>query len=334
MADKIYDLITVGGGPAGLICALAGVTGIPINPPRHFSGLVLDKFSTGEFAKYGKLRVTNKWYFMGHKIMSYLISEAKQSNLTLAENEKVIHTELKREIKTVETEKNIYKARKICLCPGFFPHGNLVKYRKNIRVMFSPIGMEAEFIPKEKEYKIVILGGNEKSLNMAKGLKNLRPDLKCIAIIESPLSGSLEEYKDLEIYSGSLKVNEEKEEGLNITLINSDGKEDKKLDVRFMLIDYNSYTLKTDSTDFLKDSGIDLRQGYIKVDENGNTGLEGVVAAGNITTPVSGVITALSTGFTAGLNIYNQLHKETFGKNPVNFPWLPFEGLKNHPLYK
>jgi thioredoxin reductase len=87
-------------------------------------------------------------------------------------------------------------------------------------------------------------------------------------------------------------------------------------------------------TDFLKDRGVMLKEGYIKVDNEGNTGIPGVVAAGNIVTPVSGVITALSTGFTAGLNLHTQLYREKFNEPPLLFPWLPMGDPSRHPLFQ
>lgn len=335
MSSEIYDVITIGGGPSGLVCALTSIGGIPINPPEHFRGMVIDKYDTGEFAKYGKLRVTNKWYFMGHRIIEYLITEAKQAGLALRDHEEVIDVELTDNIKVVKTDKAVYKCKKLAICTGFFPHGNLVKYRRNMRVMFSPIEMEADFIPEEKGYTLAILGGGKGTLSIGSRLKEIRPDINCLVVSEGEISEEEEEqYKNLSLHRGSLKVEKENENNVDLVLLKPEGEEFSRKSVRFVLIDYNSYTLKTDITSFLENKGFILKEGYIKVDCDGNTGIYGVVAAGNIVTPVSGVVTALSTGFTAGLNIYRQLYKEKFNREPLYFPWLPMEGIDSHPLNK
>jgi len=333
MTEQIYDLITIGGGPAGLICAITGATGIPINSSGLFSSLIIEEGEIGNFAKYGKLRVTHKWFFMGHKVMNFLAIDAKEAGVQIIEHEKVIEVNLKSDIKTIKTNKDIYKGKKIAICTGFFPHGNLVKFTKNIRVMFSPIELEATFLPEEKDIKILILGGGHGTAELALKLKSLRPDIKISVIMEEKLNPEVEnKYEGLKIHYGSVRVKKESSNNVECILLDEAGNEVNTGEYRKMLVDYNSYTMKTKVTDFLKDSGIILKEGYIKADNNGNTGICGVVAAGNIVTPVSGVITALSTGFTAGLNLYTQLYQEKYNKTPLLFPWLPIGDPLKHPL--
>jgi len=388
MSD-IYDVITIGGGPAGLICAITAVTGIPIYTSGSFKGLVIEESEIGAFAKYGKLRVTHRWFFMGHKVMDFLMIDAKEAGLVLLEHEKVIDVDLKSDIKTVETDKGVYKGKKVAICTGFFPHGNMSKYMKYVRVMFSPIELEATFLPEGAH--IAILGCSFDTAELALKLKDIRPDINSLVIIGDKLEYN-EKYKDLSIHYGTMKINGEIDEALDITLVDLSGKEIEskghsrgfsrelcgagKYDIILnagqelsqgrargatsvegqgsgkkpatssrgsrihrkhytnILVDYNSYTLKTGVTDFLKDRGVMLKEGYIKVDNEGNTGIPGVVAAGNIVTPVSGVITALSTGFTAGLNLHTQLYREKFNEPPLLFPWLPMGDPSRHPLYQ
>jgi len=331
MSD-IYDVITIGGGPAGLICAITAVTGIPIYPSGKFKGLVIEESEIGAFAKYGKLRVTHRWFFMGHKVMDFLKTDALEAGLVLQEHEKVINVDLKSDIKTVETDRGLYKSRNVAICTGFFPHGNMSKYTKYIRVMFSPVELEATFLPPEAH--IAILGCSAETAELALKLKEIRSDVKSLVIIEDKLTEEeAEKYKTLNIHCGSMKINGEKDDKtLEITLADMAGKEIEKKHYENILVDYNSYTMKTGVTDFLKDRGIILKKGYIKVDSEGNTGIPGVVAAGNIVTPVSGVVTALSTGFTAGLNLHTRLHREYFNEPPLLFPWLPMGDPSRHPL--
>ena len=144
--EHLWDLVTIGGGPAGLICSITAMSGVPIDPPRHFSALVLDKGEIGQFAKYGKLRITHRWHWMGDELIGRLVDEAERSGIELREGERVVGVELDREPKLVRTARATYRARSVALCPGFFPHGELMRFPRGVRPIFSPPGLEARVI--------------------------------------------------------------------------------------------------------------------------------------------------------------------------------------------
>jgi len=329
----IHDIVVIGGGPAGLICALTGITGIPINPPRHFSGLVLDRFEIGQFCKYGKLRITHKWFFMGNRLIEFLHAEAKASGLDLRENEPVTGIDFGGDVKLIATDSGTFRARKVAICTGFFPHGHLAKHTRNVRVVFSPAELEGRELPAQKGQTVGVLGGGPATLEFAAALKKLRPELRFLVALEegAPAEGE-EDYDGLELHRGSLQVVAEGSKNVKVRLLNRDGSDGGGVKLRFLLVDYNSYTLQTRVTGFLAGSGIETRQGYISVDRNGRTGVPGVFAAGNIVTPISGVLTAMTTGFAAGLGIYEELFEDKFGNKPPVYPWLPRSGGASHPL--
>ena len=135
-----------------------------------------------------------------------------------------------------------------------------------------------------------------------------------------------------DVRQGRVQVRGELPEGVELELLELGARRPERRRARLLLVDYNSYTSATTSTDFLAAAALARRRGYLAVDDQGRTSVAGVVAAGNVTTAVSGVLTALSTGFTAGLSLHRYLTSCHFGAPPDHFPWLPREGLAAHPL--
>lgn len=329
MADQAYDLAVVGGGPSGLICGLTGVTGIPINPPRHFTGIVLDAHEIASFARYGKLRITHRWSYDGARLLRHLEDEVAVSNLVVRPHTRVVSIEFGPGFHRLETSTGEIQARQVALCVGFFPYGFLARHTDRVRISFSPPAIEAPHLPAKAGNTVLVLGRGEATVSLAVELRELRPDLTFQVILDDHASapgapGSAPSLAGtpttFDIVDGAVKV------GLQA------GGEVQPVVGDFLLVDYNAYTQSTQVTDFLEGTAVARRGGYIVADRNGLTGVEGVVAAGNIVTPVSGLLTALDTGFQAGLTVYDRLHMERFGKPSPVFPWLPRTGMQSHPL--
>jgi thioredoxin reductase len=342
---KEYDIIVIGSGPSGLMCGITAVMGIPIQRAPLFSGLILEKEEVGSFARFGKLRITPNWHLMGYDVINYLMRDVYAAGLEVKTKEMVIRIDLDQSVKMVKTDKYTYYCKKVAICTGFFPYGYLSGNLKHIRVMFSPIETEVYYIPAEKGYSVAVMGGEHGTAETAVKLKSLRPDLDISLIITGPgndriSSGELEREHGFlkgKVFTGSIKLIKEQGNIIGLRMYRQDkkgkGKKCGEWTGRYILINYNSYIYNTETTSFLDNSGITLHNGYIKADIQGNTGVPGVVAAGNIVTPVSGVITALSTGFTAGLNLNKQLYEELYHKKPLHFPWLALNDPGKHPLF-
>ncbi len=326
MAEQVYDLAVVGGGPSGFMCGLTGVTGIPINPPRHFKGIILDAHEMSSFARYGKLRLTHRWHYNGGKLSRFLEDEVAQSNLALRPHTRVLGVDLAGEIKRLETSTGTIQARTVALCTGFFPYGFLARYPRQIRISFSPADIESPHLPTASGARIGILGRGKPTVDFARALRELRPDLNFELLLDDDSASEA----DFAVHYGDPTRFLPDADGVEVTLGTSRSVDSWRGE--FLLVDYDAYTRSTQVTDFLSGSGVVLKSGYIVVNRMGETGLPGVVAAGNIVTPVSGVLTALDTGYHAGLAVYETLHQGRFGDAPLVFPWLPRNGLSGHPL--
>lgn len=331
MADLVYDLAVVGGGPSGLMCGLTGVTGIPINPPRSFKGVVLDSHEIASFARYGKLRITHRWSYNGGKLLRYLEDEAAKSNLVVRPHTRVVSAELGAEVKRLETTTGEIRARQVGLCVGFFPYGFLARHEPRIRISFSPPPIEAPHLPATAGSVVLVLGRGEPTVRLAQQLNELRPDLQFRLILDTPGTPP-PNAGNIPIQVATPQAFDVDAEGVDVSLLAGRNQRTERGDL--LLVDYDAYTRSTQVTDFLDGTGVTRRGGYIVADRSGGTGIDGVVAAGNIVTPVSGVLTALDTGFHAGLTVYDRLHQERFGEPALVFPWLPRSGLDAHPLAK
>ena len=329
MADLVYDLAVVGGGPSGLMCGLTGVTGIPSNPPREFTGIVIDAHEIASFARYGKLRITSRWSYNGEKLMRHLEDEAATSNLIVRPHTRVVSVDIEGDVKRLATTTGEIHARQIALCVGFFPYGFLAKHTERIRISFSPPSIEAPHLPADAGSRVLVLGRGEPTIGFAAKLSQLRPDLEFQLVLDSP-EGAPDGYEGIPHLHGGPQSFEVNPKSVAITVTVGNTQHIQQGD--FLLVDYNAYTRSTQVTDFLEGTEVTRRAGYIAADRSGETGVPGVVAAGNIMTPVSGLLTALDTGFRAGLTVYDRLHKERFGEPALVFPWLPRSGLKSHPL--
>lgn len=328
MSD-VYDVIVIGGGPSGLMTALTAVGGMPINPPRHFRGLLLDKDVVGEFARYGRLRLTHQWFLLGRQLIRDLEAEAVQAGIQLKSHEEVVAVDLTSSPKTVTTGARTYRGHTVAVCTGFFPHGSLFRHARCVRVMFSPPDMEHRALPAGSGYEVGVLGAGPSVLRAVRRFSELRPDLSFSALSETPVEGNPDHGVCV---LSRLQAVEEDARGVRISATGEDG-HSLSLEFRFLLVDYNSYTTWTGATGFLASEPLVSSNGYLAVDGYGNTDIPGVVASGNIVTPVSGALTALSSGFTAGLSLFSQLYESRFGEKPFLYPWLPAEGLGAHPLH-
>ena len=328
-----FDLIVVGAGPAGLMCAVTAARGRPFDAPAGFRVRVLDRARAGQFARHGKLRLTAGWHWMGGPLIETLLADARTVGVEVREHAPVRGLDLSGDTPQVLTDDGPLSAAAVALCMGFFPHGELLEHGRVVRPVFSPADLEARLLPARAEEPTAVLGRGASTVAFALALHELRPDAPLQVVLEGPAPDtSALLAAGVPVHLGGLRVLGDARGVAVLELTDGGERRVGRALARQVLVDYNAYTTWAATTAFLEGTGLALANGYLPVDEAGRTSAPGVFAAGNLVTPVSGALTALSSGFVTGLAIHRHLAARRDGRPPDQFPWLPRQGHDAHPL--
>lgn len=289
----IYDSIIIGMGIAGISAAIyakrAGCNVLMIEKSRPGGILnIIDEIEN--YPGFTKISGPDLTYQLFEQInrlkVPYKIEE-------------VINITLESEMKVVETNKGTYKAKNILIATGRSPILlGLPKEEELIGKGISTCALCDGALYKEKE--IAVVGGGNSALQEALYLAKI---VKKIYLIhrrdefraESELISKIKNTSNIEVIYNS-EVTELKEEDgkLKSIVLNHD----RELLVSGLFI-YIGYAPKTD---FAKNLGITNSVGYIEVDENYETKVPGIYAAGDIIIKkVYQIITAAAEGATAAI---------------------------------
>jgi thioredoxin reductase len=332
-AAEPRHLVVVGGGPAGLMCAITAARGLPFDALEGFRVLVLERGRIGQFARHGKLRLTAAWHWKGGPLVASLEAEARGAGVELREHTPVRSLDLSDEVPVVRTDTESIPAATVALSMGFFPHADLLEHGRLVHPVFSPAELEARLLPVGDGEPTLLLGRGRSTVALALALRDLRPDAPLHVVLEDPAPDTADlDAADVPVHRGGLRVLGVAKEMAVLELTDVAGRRVERALARKVLVDYNAYTTEAPTTGFLDGTPIQRRDGYVVVDEAGRTSVPGVYAAGNLVTPVSGVLTALASGFVAGLAIHRDLVARRDGRAPNQFPWLPRQGHDAHPL--
>lgn len=213
--------------------------------------------------------------------------------------EEVINVSVENDIKIVRTNKETYQAKNILIATGRSPiFLGLPNEEALIGKGISTCALCDGYLYKGKE--IAVVGGGNSALQEALYLSNIVEKIYLIHRRdefrgEKSLVEQIKEKENIEILYNS-QVTELKEENneLKSIVIN----EEKELDVKAMFV-YIGYAPKTE---FVSELGITNPAGYINVDDNYETTIPGIYAAGDIIVKkVYQIVTAASEGATAAI---------------------------------
>lgn len=282
----IYDLVIIGGGPAGL-------TGAIYARRANLNVLIIDYSQTSKLNK-----IANIENYPGYKSISgfeldqNFRKQVQDLDIEI-KDEKVI------EIKdyTVVTSNNEYEAKAILVATGSKQRKldlpNALEYEgKGISYCATCDG----FFFKNKP--VVVIGDSSIAIEEAKYLSSLASKVTIISRNENRIDGI---DTKTNCVPTSIIINEGKITGLTIQNINTKQSEDIECNGIFPYISFNP------STDFV-DKTVLNDKGYIKTNPDMSTNIDGLFAAGDcIEKDLRQIVTAASDGAIAATSIIRYL---------------------------
>lgn len=213
--------------------------------------------------------------------------------------EEVINISLENDVKIVKTTSSEYRALNVLIATGRSPILlGLPNEEKLIGKGISTCALCDGYLYKGKE--IAVVGGGNSALQEALYLSNIVNKIYLIHRRDEfrgdeELVSRVKEKENIEIlYNSQVTELKENNDELKSIVINNE----KELPVSAMFV-YIGYAPKTE---FAKELGITNPVGYIEVDENFETKVPGIYAAGDIIIKkVYQIVTAASEGATAAI---------------------------------
>ena len=294
----IYDLVIIGGGPAGISAGIYGGR-------AKLKTLIIEKENVG-----GQIRTTHEMVnypgilqTTGSQYMETLRKQALDFNVNFKEDE-VVDLNLDNDIKIIKTKKEEIQARAVIFATGASPRKLGFKGEEQFtgRGVAYCATCDGEFF---KGLDVFVIGGGyaaaEEALFLTKFAKKViiavrEEDFSCAKTIVDKVKSNnkievlynteLQEVGGEEVLSFAKFKNNKSGETFEYHVSEEDG----TFGV-FVFIGYKP------QTELLKDK-IDLNeQGYVLTDENMKTNLDGVYAAGDLRPKsLRQVVTAVSDG--------------------------------------
>lgn len=293
--DKIFDLIIIGSGPAGLAAAVyaqrAKLDTITIEKSMVSGGQVLTTYEVDNYPGYPGI----SGYDLGTKFREH----ADKLGAVFTEDE-VERIELEDKIKTVVCAGDTYRAKAVIIATGANHRKLGVPGEEELAGMGVSYCATCDGAFFRNKVTAVIGGGDvalEDAVFLARlckkvylihrrdefrGAKSLQEKLNSLPNVEIIWDTVVEKI------NGSDKVE-------SISLLNKKTEEQSELEVQGVFIAVG-ITPVTDVFSGL----VEMDHGYIKASEDGRTSVEGIFAAGDVRTkPLRQIVTAVSDGANA-----------------------------------
>jgi len=313
---KEYDLLIIGGGPAGLAAGVYGARAklkTAILEKGAVGGLA---FTTREIVNYPGFKATT-----GPDLMKSMADHAKEFGAEIIK-EQVLDIDLSQEMKTITTKKgNQYAARAVILAPGSQPR--LLNIPGERRLRGSGVSYcatcDADFY---QDLTVVIVGNGDAAIEEAVYITKYASKVIVIVIHDEGIvdcnKASAEKAfrnEKIEFVWNSVLTEikgEEAVEGVVVKNLKTGNLTDLKTEGVFI------YVGMIPETGLLKDK-IDLdARGYIAANELMETSVDGVYAAGDARMKhLRQVVTAASDGAIAAVNAEKYLLEEDDFKDNV-----------------
>jgi len=314
-----YDVIVVGGGPAGLNAAIRArwvkrYKAIPC------STLLIENSYPGGLASWrGCLFTGPSWKMEGKDIVRRLLKDVEGLNIGVHQG-RVNRINSKGEIKEVFTsDGKVFRSLAVIIAAGIKV---LVNERDYLGRGLEVTSMGYEFIVSHlkrvlsQDWKArLVVVGSEKVRNLIPLIQALNHNRSpLLFVIEGDGEGSEDVVRGwVERYWGDGQLQ-------GITVRTTKGL--RKIRCGKVLLDFNSYELSPAWR--MKIGAEEFGSPFIKVNQDMETSVPGIFAAGDVTSGgYNSFARAVAQGMAAGLSAYRYVYYKKFGTYPILFAYRP-----------
>jgi thioredoxin reductase (NADPH) len=306
-----WDLIIIGAGPAGLTAGLYGArSGLKtlVLEEKLPGGAVIDTPLIENYPGFESIS--------GRDLADKMAEQCKKAGAKINELEKVAELDLKGEKKVVKTNRTVYTASAVIIVSGRH---------------YRPLGVsgETEFRGRGVSYctlcdgaffkgrDVLVVGGGNSAVVSARYLANIASHVR-LAHRRDQLRADEVLVKDLIAQGVEIMWNTELKEvkGDNkvkgVVLVNNKTSETMETDLDGVFVQVG----EAPNSQIAKEAGIEVdKAGYIIVDNRQRTNIDGVYAAGDITTgPVKQIGTAVGEAIIAASEAFGYIKRPYYYK--------------------
>jgi thioredoxin reductase (NADPH) len=295
--QKIYDLIIIGGGPAGLTAGIYATRG-------RLNTLLLDKLNPGG------LVASTEWVenypgfpegITGADLMKKMEEQAEKFGLEIISIKEVLSVDFKNKIKTIKVEEGEYKTKAVIVATGTQPKKLNIPGEDKFRGRGVAYCATCDG-PLFKNKDIVMIGAG--SSGVQEGLYLLR-FVKSVTVVEFLPNMTAEKIlqeralkeKRMKFYLNHMVTSINGENKIeSVTIKNREAGEERKIEAQGVFI----YVGLNPMTEFLKGQVELDKWGYVLAGEDTKTKVPGVFAAGDVKQKIlRQITTAIGDGATA-----------------------------------
>ena len=307
MAETDYDLIIVGAGPAGLTAGIyAARSGLKT--------LILEEKTPGGSAAEAPL-IENYPGFIegisGLDLANKMAEHAKSFGVQINELERAVKLGLLGESKVVKTDKNVYNASALIVSSGCHYRHLGVPGEEKLRgrgVSYCAVCDGPLFRGRE----LVVVGGGNSAARSALYLSDIASDVKLVhrrgaLRAEEALIRDLKRREVNMILNTVVKEIKGEQIVKSVVLFNNKSGKTIEVEVDGVFI----HVGEVPNSQVAKEAGVETdRPGFIAVDTRQRTNIEGVYAAGDVTScPVKQIGTAVGQAIIAAVEAFGYVKR-------------------------